>query len=400
MSYHPIAITSGGTTIKVGQKLNLEGGGSSLSVVAGTPVVTTTLDGDLTAIAGLTGTSGILRKDGANTWSLDTNAYLTGNQTVTISGDATGSGSTAITLTLSNSGVTAGAYTKVTVDAKGRVTAGSNPTTLAGYGITDGVTSVSGKTGVVTLAKGDVGLGNVDNTSDSSKPISTATQAALNLKAPLDSPALTGVPTGPTATAGTNSTQLATTEFVRNNKSPVLNVEGGLGWRDLTSELVSRGGSSAPALAIFRNGIYAYQFSAVSSDMLYATFHIQHDYAPGTPIFLHIHWSDNALIPWGVVRWGFEYTFARGHGEGSFPATSTVYVEQAPLGRYQHMIGETTIGILADELAVDGILLVRVFRDAAHPNDTCPDSVFAFTCDVHYQTDRVATLNRSPNFYG
>lgn len=34
-----------------------------------------------------------------------------------------------------------------------------------------------------TLAKADVGLGNVDNTSDANKPISTATQSALNLKA-------------------------------------------------------------------------------------------------------------------------------------------------------------------------------------------------------------------------
>jgi hypothetical protein len=34
-----------------------------------------------------------------------------------------------------------------------------------------------------TLAKTDVGLGNVDNTTDLGKPISTATQNALNLKA-------------------------------------------------------------------------------------------------------------------------------------------------------------------------------------------------------------------------
>lgn len=44
------------------------------------------------------------------------------------------------------------------------------------------VTSVAGKTGVVTLAKSDVGLANVDNTTDASKPISTATQAALDQK--------------------------------------------------------------------------------------------------------------------------------------------------------------------------------------------------------------------------
>jgi lysophospholipase L1-like esterase len=41
------------------------------------------------------------------------------------------------------------------------------------------VESVAGKTGEVTLVKADVGLSNVDNTSDVNKPISTATQTAL-----------------------------------------------------------------------------------------------------------------------------------------------------------------------------------------------------------------------------
>ncbi|MDE6080121.1 MAG: hypothetical protein K2G35_08675 [Duncaniella sp.] len=54
----------------------------------------------------------------------------------------TGGGSLAAdrTLSLASSGVTAGTYTKLTVDAYGRATAGSNPTTLAGYGITDAYT--------------------------------------------------------------------------------------------------------------------------------------------------------------------------------------------------------------------------------------------------------------------
>ena len=43
-----------------------------------------------------------------------------------------------------------------------------------------------------------LGIGNIDNTSDANKPVSTATQAALNLKANLASPALTGNPTAPT----------------------------------------------------------------------------------------------------------------------------------------------------------------------------------------------------------
>lgn len=50
--------------------------------------------------------------------------YLTGNQSISISGDVTGSGTTSITLTLESVG-TAGTYTKVTTDAKGRVTSGT-----------------------------------------------------------------------------------------------------------------------------------------------------------------------------------------------------------------------------------------------------------------------------------
>lgn len=44
------------------------------------------------------------------------------------------------------------------------------------------ITSVSGKVGDVVLSKSDVGLSNVNNTSDANKPVSTATQTALNLK--------------------------------------------------------------------------------------------------------------------------------------------------------------------------------------------------------------------------
>ena len=60
-------------------------------------------------------------------------------------------------------------------------------------------------------ARTTLGLGSVDNTTDTAKPASTAQQTALALKANLASPTLTGVPLGPTASPGNNSTQIATT---------------------------------------------------------------------------------------------------------------------------------------------------------------------------------------------
>lgn len=51
---------------------------------------------------------------------------------------------------LAVSGVTGGTYKSVTVDDKGRVTAGTNPTTLSGYGITDAYTKTQVDTTVST----------------------------------------------------------------------------------------------------------------------------------------------------------------------------------------------------------------------------------------------------------
>jgi hypothetical protein len=68
--------------------------------------------------------------------------------------------------------------------------------------------------GNTTTARSNLGLGSVDNTADTAKPVSTAQQTALNLKANLASPTFTGVPAAPTATSGTNTTQVATTAFV------------------------------------------------------------------------------------------------------------------------------------------------------------------------------------------
>ena len=65
--------------------------------------------------------------------------------------------------------------------------------------------SITAPTGLV---KGDVGLGNVDNTSDANKPVSTAGQTALDLKANLASPTFTGTVVLPdnTVALGTKTT--------------------------------------------------------------------------------------------------------------------------------------------------------------------------------------------------
>lgn len=85
------------------------------------------------------------------------------------------------------------------------IVAGSQPldtdlTTLAGLTPTnnDALVYTSGAWANRSMAqfKTTAALNNVSNTNDASKPVSTAQQTALNLKADLASPAFTGTPTG------------------------------------------------------------------------------------------------------------------------------------------------------------------------------------------------------------
>jgi hypothetical protein len=71
------------------------------------------------------------------------------------------------------------------------------------------VSSVNTKTGTVVLTKADIGLANVDNTSDHDKPISAATTDALLLKANLSGAAFTGPITTNSTICGVNSTELS-----------------------------------------------------------------------------------------------------------------------------------------------------------------------------------------------
>jgi len=93
-----------------------------------------------------------------------TGPYLTGNQSITLSGDISGSGTTAITTTLATVNANVGTFAVATVNAKGLVTAAAN--------MTGDVTTVNG---VATLATVPVSKGGTGAT--------TAPNALTNLGA-------------------------------------------------------------------------------------------------------------------------------------------------------------------------------------------------------------------------
>lgn len=182
-----------------------------------------------------------------------------------------------------------------------------------------------------------------------------------------------------------------------------LDTRTALGWRDNIVELkVDASSPNAPTLNPLRGGILAWTFFKNELTEAHSGWHIDHDYALGTKLYMHVHWAI-ATAATGTIRWGFEYTVAKGHQQQAFPATTTVYVEQASLGvPYMHYVAEVSEANAIDgaalEIEPDTVIQVRLFRDGAHPNDTLEEDVFGLFIDLHYQADRATTPFKAPNF--
>lgn len=121
-----LTVSIGGTAAASGTALAMGTGTGFTANASSASTYDIRVGPGLTALATFmnTATAGFIRRTGVDTFAIDTSTYLTGNQTITLSGDVSGSGATSISVTLASVG-TAGTYTKVTTDAKGRVTAGT-----------------------------------------------------------------------------------------------------------------------------------------------------------------------------------------------------------------------------------------------------------------------------------
>jgi hypothetical protein len=95
-----------------------------------------------------------------------------------------------------------------------------------------------------------------------------ATTASLSSYAPLASPALTGTPTAPTATAGTNTTQIATTAFVT-AAIPTNNVKAWVNFNG-TGTVSIRGSMNVSSITDNGTGNYTVNFTTALADANYA----------------------------------------------------------------------------------------------------------------------------------
>lgn len=189
-------------------------------------------------------------------------------------------------------------------------------------------------------------------------------------------------------------------------------------WHDLLGAISIRGvGATDPAYNVYRGGIRGYQFAV--NDEVFIEFHMPHDWAFGTDLHLHMHWSQNKTtkagaasgnVTGGTVTWGAEVSYAKGHQQAAFAAPITFTVQQtAETTQYYHHIAEGQLSagtpsasqLDTDNLEVDGVLLVRIYlsANAMTVDAGAVPAPFLHFADIHYQSTCIGTKDKAPDFY-
>lgn len=182
------------------------------------------------------------------------------------------------------------------------------------------------------------------------------------------------------------------------------------GWSDLLGNINRDTGAAAPSFSPYVGNIKQWKFGANKEVVI--EYHLGHDYALGTDIYIHVHWSQIVVDTGGpggtpgTAQFDFEVIYAKGHDQAAFPgvATTLSVTQVASSTVRQHMIAEIQLSSSAPtanqidtgELEPDAMLLVLVRRNGG---DTLDQDPFIHEVDIHYQSNRIATKNKAPPFY-
>jgi hypothetical protein len=118
-------------------------------------------------------------------------------------------------------------------------------------------------------------------------------------------------------------------------------------------------------------------------------------------MFFHVHHLPTSATPTGTVMWRFHFQYSQGYQNNSFSNTDltqdiTMDLSAINAVQFDHIINEglaindTTVG---DTLRTDGIFIVTVERLASTDTNTEPQIFLEL--DLHYKSDKTATVNRN-----
>lgn len=186
----------------------------------------------------------------------------------------------------------------------------------------------------------------------------------------------------------------------------------GRGWKDLIGDVVPKTqGAGSPTLTTIAGQRRWFAYAAGNDGDIF--FHMPHDWAPATDLFLHVHWLHNGTNISGTFDMACYASFGKGFGQNNphnTEITKNITVNSLSLANTPALdtrVDEIQLsapggagGLLdTDGLEVDGGILVHydmvtiptITGGAAKP--------FIMAIDIHYYSDRYSTPGKAPSFY-
>lgn len=192
-----------------------------------------------------------------------------------------------------------------------------------------------------------------------------------------------------------------------------IRLDGGYTWIDLIGDVTPKvQGNSAVTYDVYRTSVYGWAHPLNAGGDL--SYHVPHEYAKGTNVYLHPHWGHNGTNISGSLVITYNISLARrttGVSTFSEPITivqtlSSLNLTNSP--RYCHRVDEIQIsnaggtgGLLnSNDITVDSLILVH-YTISTIPSITggVKNLPYLLTVDMHMQSNLIGTKNKDPNFY-
>lgn len=212
--------------------------------------------------------------------------------------------------------------------------------------------------------------------------------------------------------ASTNPSFVGSMSISPSSSADGIKIDSGYAWIDLIGDVTPKSsGANSAGWDTFRGSLKSWSHPASTiGDLQY---HVPHEYAVGTDIFLHLHWGHQGTNITGSLIVDFDVSVVNRGTAQVVPAPITRTMTVSGLNitnspQYCHRVDEIQLsnaggtgGLLdTSAIAVDSLIIVHYTINTI-PSITggTKNVPFLFTADIHMQSNNIGTKNKDPNFY-
>jgi hypothetical protein len=166
-------------------------------------------------------------------------------------------------------------------------------------------------------------------------------------------------------------------------------------WNDINLPAAGLGqGASAPDLEAFLGTgslkLLAFDGNA-TTEQVYGSSEILHDWKQGTDIEFHIHWSPTTNDT-GNVKWQLEYSWCNINGTFDNPTTTSVVVAAGGTAWVHKVTAFPAISATGKNIG--SALVFRFFRNPTDAADTYTKDATLIQLGIHYQIDSIGSKEK------